>query len=166
MSLAAAMVLLPRMISLLVEGLSSVVASVRDFMTEHMPGREFRIGMDFALLVGDPDMISLGLVMVPVSLLLAVVLPGNTVLPVIGLTNLSYMMMAPVIGTKRNMFRAFIAGVIAIVMVFCMATALAPLITEAGVAAGLVEAGGTYSLFNTGELIGFLLLIPLGLFGY
>ena len=87
-------------------------------------------------------------------------------LPVIGLTNLSYMMMAPVIGTKRNMFRAFIAGVIAIVMVFCMATALAPLITEAGVAAGLVEAGGTYSLFNTGELIGFLLLIPLGLFGY
>lgn len=166
MSLAAAMVLLPRMISLLVEGLSSVVASVRDFMTEHMPGREFRIGMDFALLVGDPDMISLGLVMVPVSLLLAVVLPGNTVLPVIGLTNLSYMMMAPVIGTKRNMFRAFIAGVIAIIMVFYMATALAPLITEAGVAAGLVEAGGTYSLFNTGELIGFLLLIPLGLFGY
>lgn len=164
MSLAAAMLLLPRMISILVEGLSSVVAAVRKFVTAKMPGRELRIGMDFALLVGDPDMISLGLVMVPISLLLAVILPGNAVLPVIGLTNLSYMMMAPVVGTKRNMFRAAVAGIICIIMVFYMATALAPLITQVGVAVGLLEEGGLYSLFNTGEHIGFVLLMILQLF--
>ena len=164
MTLASAMLLLPRMISILVEGLSAVVAATRKFVTSKLPGRELRIGMDFALLVGDPDMISLGLVMVPISLLTAVILPGNGVLPVIGLTNLSYMMMAPVIGTKRNMFRALIAGFICIVMVFYMATILAPLITQVGVQTGLLEAGGTYSLFNTGECIGFVLLQILQLF--
>ena len=129
-----------------------------------MPGRELRIGMDFALLVGDPDMISLGLIMTPISLLLAVVLPGNAVLPVIGLTNLSYMMMAPVIGTKRNMFRAFIAGIICIIVVFYTATWLAPLITQAGVNVGLLEPGGVYSLFNTGEHIGTVMLMLLSFF--
>lgn len=164
MSLAAAMVLLPRMISILVEGLSSIVAAVRKFVTKRMPGRELRIGMDFALLVGDPDMISLGLVMTPISLLLAVVLPGNAVLPVIGLTNLSYMMMAPVVGTKRNMFRAFIAGLVCIIIVFYTATWLAPLITQVGINVGLLEPGGLYSLFNTGEHIGTLMLMLLSFF--
>ena len=164
MTLASAMLLLPRMISILVEGLSAIVAATRKFVTSKLPGRELRIGMDFALLVGDPDMISLGLVMVPISLVTAVILPGNSVLPVIGLTNLSYMMMAPVIGTKRNMFRALIAGFICIVMIFYMATALAPLITGLGMQAGLLEAGGSYSLFNTGEHIGFVLLQILQLF--
>lgn len=164
MSLAAAMVLLPRMISILVEGLSSIVAAVRKFVTKRMPGRELRIGMDFALLVGDPDIISLGLIMTPISLLLAVVLPGNAVLPVIGLTNLSYMMMAPVIGTKRNMFRAFIAGIICIIVVFYTATWLAPLITQVGVNVGLLEPGGVYSLFNTGEHIGTVMLMLLSFF--
>lgn len=164
MSLAAAMVLLPRMISILVEGLSSIVAAVRKFVTKRMPGRELRIGMDFALLVGDPDMISLGLIMTPISLLLAVVLPGNAVLPVIGLTNLSYMMMAPVVGTKRNMFRAFIAGLVCIIIVFYTATWLAPLITQVGINVGLLEPGGLYSLFNTGEHIGTLMLMLLSFF--
>ena len=158
MSLAAAMFLLPRMISILIEGLSPIVSGTRDFMTARFPDREFRIGMDFALLVGDPDMIALGLIMVPIALVMAVLIPGNRVLPVIGLTNLAYMMMAPVISSRRNMFRAFIIGIIFIALIFLMATSLTPLITSMGIASGLVKTGGNYSLFNTGEHIGFILL--------
>lgn len=158
MTMAAAMFLLPRMISILMEGLSPIATGTREFMTARFPNREFRIGMDFALLVGDPDMISLGLIFVPISLALAVLIPGNRVLPLIGLTNLSYMMMAPVISSKRNMFRAFIIGLINVVLVFLMATSLTPLITVMGVKSGLVKAGGNYSLFNTGEHVGFALL--------
>ncbi|MFR3385913.1 MAG: PTS transporter subunit IIC [Lachnospiraceae bacterium] len=164
MTMAAAMFLLPRMISILMEGLSPIATATREFMTSKFPNREFRIGIDFALLVGDADMITLGLLFVPISLLMAVSLPGNRVLPLIGLTNLSYMMMAPVIASKRNMFRAFLIGIIMVAMVFFMATSLTPLITPAVVDAGLAEAGGNYTLFNTGEHIGYILLQILKLF--
>lgn len=158
MTMAAAMFLLPRMISILMEGLSPIATATREFMAAKFPNREFRIGIDFALLVGDPDMITLGLLFVPISLIMAVLLPGNRVLPLIGLTNLSYMMMAPVITSKRNMFRALIIGLIMVALVFFMATSLTPLITPAVIDAGLAEAGGNYSLFNTGEHVGFLIL--------
>lgn len=158
MSMAAAMLLLPRMISILMEGLSPIARGTKEFMSKRFKGREFYIGMDFALLVGDPDMISLGMIFVPVSLALAVILPGNRILPLIGLTNLSYMMMSPVLASKHNMFRAFIIGLIDIILVFYMATDLTPLITEMAVSKGVAEAGGFYSIFNTGEHVGWLLL--------
>ena len=109
-------------------------------------------------------MITLGMLFVPISLIMAVLLPGNRVLPVVGLTNLSYMMMAPVIASKRNMFRALLTGIIMVALVFFMATSLTPLITELGIQTGLVEAGGNYTLFNTGEHVGFVLLQILKLF--
>lgn len=164
MTMAAAMFLLPRMISILMEGLSPIATATREFMAVRFPNREFRIGMDFALLVGDTDMITLGMIFVPISLLLAVILPGNRVLPLVGLTNLSYMMMAPVIASKRNMFRGLLIGIVMVVLVFYMASAMCPLITELGIQTGLVEAGGNYTLFNTGEHVGFVLLQILKIF--
>ena len=53
---------------------------------------------------------------------------------------------------------------IMVAMVFFMATSLTPLITPAIVDAGLAEAGGNYTLFNTGEHIGYILLQILKLF--
>lgn len=164
MTMAAAMFLLPRMISILMEGLSPIATATREFMAARFPDREFRIGMDFALLVGDTDMITLGMIFVPISLILAVVLPGNRVLPLVGLTNLSYMMMAPVISSKRNMFRGLIIGIIMVILVFYMASSMVPLITQLGIETGLVEAGGNYTLFNTGEHVGFVLLQILKIF--
>lgn len=164
MTMAAAMFLLPRMISILMEGLSPIATATREFMAARFPDREFRIGMDFALLVGDTDMITLGMLFVPISLILAVVLPGNRVLPLVGLTNLSYMMMAPVIASKRNMFRGLIVGIIMVILVFYMASSMVPLITQLGIETGLVEAGGNYTLFNTGEHVGFVLLQILKIF--
>lgn len=158
MTMAAAMFLLPRMISILMEGLSPIATGTRDFMASRFENREFRIGMDFALLVGDPDMITLGMLFVPISLAMAVLLPGNRMLPLIGLTNLSYMMMAPVIASKKNMFRAVIMGVINIAFVFYMATSLTPLITEMAIQKGVADPGGYYSIFNTGEHVGYILL--------
>ncbi|MBP2638620.1 MAG: system, galactitol-specific component [Firmicutes bacterium] len=156
MTLAAAMFILPRMIGILMEGLSPIADGARQFMMERFPNRTFRIGMDFALLIGDTDIITLGMVMVPVTLFLAVVLPGNRILPLIGLTNLTFMMIAPLMAAKRNMFRAFIIGVINIIVVFYIATDIAPLITKLGAYSGIItDTSKSYSLFNTGEHIGY-----------
>lgn len=47
---------------------------------------------------------------------------------------------------------------------FYTATWLAPLITQVGVNVGLLEPGGVYSLFNTGEHIGTVMLMLLSFF--
>ncbi|MDU3198982.1 MAG: PTS transporter subunit IIC, partial [Anaerococcus hydrogenalis] len=78
---SAVMVLMPRMVSLLMEGLAPISEAANTFVQKRFPGREVNIGMDSALSVGHPAVLSSSLLLVPITILLAVILPGNTTLP-------------------------------------------------------------------------------------
>ena len=77
----AVMVLMPKMVALLMEGLTPISESANSFVQKRFPGRELYIGMDAALSVGHPAVLSSSLILVPITILLAVILPGNTTLP-------------------------------------------------------------------------------------
>ena len=66
-NVGAVMLLIPRMVSILVEGLTTVADASRKFMTSKLKGREFYIGLDSAILIGSPSVIASGLLMVPVD---------------------------------------------------------------------------------------------------
>ena len=50
-------------------------------MQKHFKGRDFYIGLDSAILIGHPITIAAAIVLIPITLFLAFVLPGNKVLP-------------------------------------------------------------------------------------
>ena len=75
------MLLMPRMVSILMEDLAPISEAANSFVQKHYPGREVNIGMDSALSVGHPAVLSSSLLLVPITILLAVILPGNTTLP-------------------------------------------------------------------------------------
>ena len=81
MAMAAVMVLMPRMVKLLMEGLMPISESAREFLSKRFGNSKIYIGLDAAVAIGHPAVISTALILVPITVLLAVVLPGNSLLP-------------------------------------------------------------------------------------
>ncbi len=158
-NLAAAMFLLPRMVSVMMEGLAPLTDSAREFMNARFPGKRFNISMDYCMMLGDRDVISMGIIMVPITLGLAAILPGNHFLPFTDLPSLPYHMIGAVIGTRRNSFRALIVAVITLSLALWVATDMAPQITQMASSVGFAfEEGTTVSGLCAGfEWIGYLL---------
>lgn len=132
----AIMLLLPRMVSLLMEGLNPVSEAASDLIKKKFPKRDLYIGMDSALTVGHPAVLSASLLMVPITLLLAVVLPGNRVLPFGDLATIPFLvcLMAPVF--RGNIVRIVITATIYISVGLYIATWIAPLFTKMAMEAG------------------------------
>lgn len=151
---AAVMVLLPAMINVLVEGLVTVRDAAEVTLKKKFPNREFYIGLDTALLVGDPAVLATGLLMIPAALLLAIVLPGNKVLPFVDLASLVFLipMVSPY--CKKNMIRIFISGVVVLTLVLYAGTDIAPYYTKAANIANVTLPKGVSGSTSMANLVG------------
>lgn len=130
MSMGAVMLLMPRMVRILMEGLIPISESARDYMNKRYEGRELYLGLDAALATGHPANLSVGLLLVPITLLLAVILPGNRVLPFGDLATIPFYMAYIVGSRKGNILHSVITGTIVIALSLYMATNYAPVHTE------------------------------------
>jgi len=130
-NIAAVMVLIPRMVGILMEGLTPVADAARDFMTKRFAGRKFLIGLDSAVLIGSPAVIASGLLMVPVEIALALLLAplGNRTLPFIDLADGVFLtaMLAPLVA--GDVLLTVILGAIVIGVGLIFTTLLAPAMT-------------------------------------
>jgi PTS system galactitol-specific IIC component len=147
-NLAAVMVLLPRMVSILMEGLIPISESARDFMQKRASGREVYIGLDSAILIGHPAVISSALILVPIAILLSVILPGNRVLLFADLAVIPFVLaiLGPI--CRGNIVRIVIIGTVILALGFYIGNAIAPLMTQVATASGFAipesAAGATY----------------------
>ncbi|OCA87792.1 PTS galactitol transporter subunit IIC [Bacillus sp. FJAT-27225] len=139
----AVMLLMPRMVALLMEGLAPISEAASEFVRKKLPGRDLYIGMDSALSVGHPAVLSASLIIVPITLFLAVILPGNRVLPFGDLATIPFLvcLMTPVF--RGNIIRTVVAGTIYMAGGLLIATWAAPLITSSALAANFDMAGNT-----------------------
>ena len=129
-TLGAVMVLIPKMAALLMEGLMPISDAAQEFVSSKFANRgKIYIGLDSAVGVGHPVCLTVSLILVPLAVFLAVVLPGNTVLPMTDLSVLPYMfvLIVPLVG--GNGFRALITGIVCLVGGLYISTDLAPSIT-------------------------------------
>lgn len=125
-NLAATMVLIPKMAALLMEGLMPISDAASAFIDKHFSGKgQMYIGLDSAIGVGHPMTITLALILVPVSLFLAVVLPGNTVLPAVDLAVFPFIFVLILPICKGNGFRSLLTGLICLTAGLYIATYLA-----------------------------------------
>lgn len=141
--MAAVMILLPAMVNVLVQGLMIVRDAAEIKLKKKFPDREFYIGMDTALLVADPAVLATGLLLIPASIILAAILPGNKMLPFVDLASLVYLipMVSPY--CKKNVFRLFISGLVIMVLVLYAGSDIAPYFTKAATIAQVSMPKGT-----------------------
>ncbi|MFC2647918.1 MAG: PTS galactitol transporter subunit IIC [Coriobacteriaceae bacterium] len=112
MYLAAVMLLMPKMTSIMMEGLVPLSNAIRKNLVKRFPDRDITVGMDTALIVGNPSVIAPALLLIPCMVLLAVILPGNRVMPLGDLSQFVFFIacMVPVFG--GNIFRTWLTSLI------------------------------------------------------
>lgn len=166
-TMAAVMYLMPKMVAILMEGLIPISEAAREFMAKHFGDREIFIGLDAAVSLGEPSVIAVGLLLVPITILLAIVLPGNNLLPFADLAVIPFIVCLITAMSKGNVIRALIVGTIVMACVLLMATNLAPIETQMAVTAGIKMPAGASQIGNLdrANLISWLFVKIFSFFG-
>jgi PTS system galactitol-specific IIC component len=136
-------------------------------MQKRFVGREFFIGLDSAILIGHPITITAGILLIPLTLLLAAILPGNTTLPAADLAATAFFVaMVPPL-TKGNLFRSLLYGVIIMTVVLYISSAFAPLLTQTAKEIGYAIPEGAVQItgLSGGNWIAWILTSVARLFG-
>lgn len=131
-SLGGVLVLIPKMAAMLMEGLEPISEAAGKFIQNRFKSRgKMYIGLDSAIGVGHPITLTVAYLLMPLSIFLAVALPGNTVMPFADLSVLPWMFVLITPLVKNNGFRSLIIGVFVLITGLYIATDLAPLFTQA-----------------------------------
>lgn len=163
-NVAAIMVILPRMVAILMEGLIPVSEAARTFVQKRFPGRKFYIGLDSAIAIGQPAVIATSLILVPVTLLVAIALApvGNRVLPLVDLATIPFIVAIMVAIFRGNIVRSVIGGAIVIGGGLYIATGLSATFTKVALSSGFKNTTGSSEISSlvdganplTGLLVG------------
>jgi PTS system galactitol-specific IIC component len=151
MTMGGVMFLMPRMVKVLMEGLIPIQEGAQKLLQDRYGDREIFLGMDAALATGSPAALSTGLLMVPITLFLAVILPGNRVLPFGDLATIPFFVGMIVPSRKGNILHSVLTCTVVMVFALWMATDFAPVLTE--MARGVVafpEGAAQITNFDTG----------------
>lgn len=146
MYMAACVFIFPKMVGLMMEGLTPISQSLRSMMFKHLKVDQIYMGMDANILSGFPEVIAMGMIFVPIQLLMTFLLPGVKVLPgaeslILGIV---FGMILPFAGKpdhKGNIFRTLIIGIILLGVGLYIMTYTAPLVTQLCQQAGMIGEG-------------------------
>lgn len=177
---AAVMLLMPRVIKPIMDGLTPIAKHARKRLQAKFGGQEFLIGLDPALLLGHTSVVSASLIFIPLTILIAVLVPGNQVLPFGDLATIGFFVAMAVAVHQGNLFRTLISGVIIMGITLWIATQTIGLHTQLAANAGALKAGGQVAsldqggspitwlliqLFTWQNLVGFLVIGVIYLLG-
>ena len=157
MGVCGIMVLFPRMIKIIVEGLMPLSEAAKGFFAKHFSGKEVYIGLDSAVTLGHPTTMIIGTVLIPITLILAAILPGNRVLPLADLAFAAFFICMATIIHKGNILKTLISGIINMIGILYIATWISPYFTK------LAEKGG---VSETGDKVFDFIIANVGFLGY
>lgn len=125
--MGAVMELIPRITGLFIEGLRPISDATKQLIATKMKKSSgLYIGMSPALVIGHPTTLVVSLLLIPVIILLAVLLPGNEFLPLASLAGMFYLFPLILPITKGNVFKTFLIGLILLIGGVYIVTNLAP----------------------------------------
>jgi PTS system galactitol-specific IIC component len=145
-TIGTVMILIPKIIGFFMEALTPIAESAKTFMEKNFSGREFYIGLDSAVLIGHPITVAAGIIMIPIVLGLALILPGNRVLPFGDLAATFYFVAMVPFMSKGNLFRSIVAGAVIFVVVLYACTSFGSALTEMAVSIGYAVPEGAVDI--------------------
>lgn len=147
---AAVMLLMPRVIKPIMDGLTPISKQARKHLQAKFGGQAFLIGLDPALLLGHSTVVSASLIFIPLSIAIAIILPGNAILPFGDLATIGFFIAMGVAIHQGNLFRIIISGAIIIAITLWIATQVIPLTTQLAINAGAVSEGSLVAAMDQG----------------
>ena len=148
--MSAVMVLMPKIVKCIMEGLMPLTERAKELMNAKFNGAEFYIGLDPAILLGDPTVVSAGLIFIPLTLLFAVIIPGNTVLPFGDLATIGFFIAIAVGVHKGNLFRSLISGSVIMIVTLLITNQTVAWTTQLAVSTGSAQVGSVVAAMDQG----------------
>jgi PTS system galactitol-specific IIC component len=106
------MFLLPKCGQLIGDALSPVSSHLKDRIQKWFPKKkELYIAVDTGVLMNHKSVVVTGLILMPIALFLAFLIPGNKTLPLGDLPNLISIMSVSVLVSRGNVFRSVLTGI-------------------------------------------------------
>ncbi len=138
---ATAMALFPMISKMFMQSLSPLADAMSEMMKKRFKDREVYIGLDWPILAGRSEIWVTAIILVPVFIGYAMILPGNQVLPLAGIINYS-IAVGGLLLTGGNLYRMITLGIIYTPLYLYGATYLAPVLTGLAKKTGAVDLKG------------------------
>lgn len=130
--MGAVMELIPRVTVLFIEGLKPISEATRSMIARKFKGAEgLSIGMSPALVIGHPTTLVASIILIPVTLIIAVILPGNAFLPLASLAGMFYIFPLVLPYTKGSVLKTLVVGIVVLILALYLVTWMAPDFTKA-----------------------------------
>jgi len=129
--MGAVMELIPRITKLFIDGLMPISDKTKEVVDRRFKGKKVHIGMSPALVIGHPTTLVCSLILIPVIIAVAVVVPGNQFLPLASLAGMFYLFPIVLPYTKGNVVKTLIIGLVALTIGLYFVTDMAPDFTKA-----------------------------------
>lgn len=123
---ALMLILLPRMVSVLMEGLVVVAGAVKDWLMDRFEGRDIHVAVDCAVQLGHPAVMATAIIAMPLTILLAAILPGVRWLPIASLAVVPYVCGGIVAYTKGNVLHTLIIAMVLMVPLLYLGSMIMP----------------------------------------
>lgn len=161
---ATVMAVFPKIAEIFASAFSTLTdASKESTQSDDEDKRVWYLAINDAAGYGEPATILTSLLLIPIIIILAIVLPGNQALPLVDLVALPYMMQVIVSISNGNIFKSLISGTLYLVAGLYLVTVVAPIFTEVAVNVGVNLPAGAVLIFSltvlTNMLGGMLFLI-------
>lgn len=123
-------ILMPRSVTLIYKGLIPIITDIRIFINSKITKREIYIGLNSIIVAGNASVIGLSTVMIPLTVYIASILPGNKVLPGADLVIIPLILVWAIGPSRGDIFRSFISALIIIPLVLLITTDMSGFITD------------------------------------
>lgn len=144
-STAAVMAVFPKVAGIFASAFTSLTDAYKQKAAKSGQGREWYLSVNDAAGYGEPNTLVTGILLIPIMLLLAFILPGNTILPMVDLVALPYMVEVFVCISHGNIAKSVVTGAVWFSLGLIVASALAPTFTQVAAGAGFqLDQAGVY----------------------
>ena len=146
------MFLLPKCGGLIGDGIEPISQALKTWIERRFPGKDkLYVAVNPEVLMNNKSVMITGLILMPIALIIALILPGNKVLPLGDLPNLISIMSVTVLVSKGNVIRSITTGIPIVITFLLISTKLGGLITTLSAEAGMsFGAGQEITAFTDG----------------
>lgn len=148
--MSAVMVLMPKVVKCIMDGLLPLSERAKEVLTKRFGDAKFYIGLDPAVLLGDSQVVTAGLIFIPLTLLLAVIVPGNQVLPFGDLATIGFFIAIAVAVHNGNLFRTLFSGSLIMFMTIWIANETIPWMTALAKTTGTTDGSSPIAALDQG----------------
>ncbi len=142
-ALATSLVLIPMMSGIVMQALVPVSEAAATIMKKSAGGRQLFIGVDPAIAVGNTTVLATTVLMVPIMLALAFIIPGALLVPLADLPSMLFIWVYVVAPNKFDLVRTVITTTLVGVLLILLGSHSAPYATMVAQSQGLEVAEGT-----------------------